>query len=232
MVKQEMRDAELLEAFQLHAKAIERMSWKNQDYEQFTEAQLPLLRSLAAVRLHLPKSKLRKALHPAKLALSPAEGQLLLEKIKGSISYAKRRLRDCGSGRFLPLPVAALLRVWTKPTKTKLGKVSGKKAILEKSAPTNIKGAVDKKAFVEKSAPTNNKGEVGDDKMVKDVETVEKCAVDAEKPTPTNIREIFGLGAKPPAPCVDLSACSSPEAEPIGAASTASAPASASQGGT
>ena len=52
-----------------------------------------------------------------------------------------------------------------------------------------------------------------------------------DKHAPSNIRKIFGLGPKAAAPCVDLSACSSPEPVPTHATTSTSASDSASPGG-
>ena len=107
-----LKGAHLAPAFQEHAKDIERMSWRHMDCEQFSASFLPLLKSLAKLSTRIRKSETRRAVATAKLNLTGPEAEELTNKVSGSISYAKRKLRDAGSGKFLPPAVQALLRIW------------------------------------------------------------------------------------------------------------------------
>ena len=89
------------------------MGWKNLDAEQFAETYLDFLKDLCKA-CTVRKSELRSSLRAAKMGLSPAECDLSANKVHESISYCRRRLRDRGSGIYLPQSCKALLKIWAK----------------------------------------------------------------------------------------------------------------------
>ena len=109
-----MEDAKFLSAFQENNKPLERMGWKNMDMSQFSQTFLPLLKSMAKVSCLMTKSKMRASLRLAKLQMTPCEEDLLLEKLKNTFTWIRRRLRDAGSGAHLPAEVRAIGRIWGK----------------------------------------------------------------------------------------------------------------------
>ena len=96
--------------FQNESTSIERLGWKNMGPEQFTESYLMLLKGLCRICQRPKNSSLREILAASKLAVSAAERELFVSKITTAISYSKRKGRDAGSGKFLPSPVASLLK--------------------------------------------------------------------------------------------------------------------------
>ena len=141
-------DSKLLNVFQENSKVIERLSWKNLDTQQFAQAQLPLLKGLAQASVSLPKSLLRTSIQHAKLTLSPSECELLLEKIKNTFQWCRKRLRDAGSGVHLPMEVRAVGRLWSK------GKLGSKKK--SQKAPKKKALSVEKKDLKEKAISVEN----------------------------------------------------------------------------
>ena len=128
MAKRSLHHAQLLQVLQDNAKAIERLGWKNNDCEEFAEGQLKMLKGFAALGYGVKKTALLAAIPHAKLAISSAEGDLLCEKIKNTFSYIKRKLRYCGSGKFLPSSCQQVLKVWSRygkqPKRIPKGKTS------------------------------------------------------------------------------------------------------------
>ena len=114
MAEKTMLEAKLVAVVQENAKMLERMSWRNMDYEEYAEAFLPFLKGLGKVSCNLTKAQISRALTVSKLALSSAETALLTEKTRGCISYIKKKIRDSGSGKFLPRACQALIRTWSK----------------------------------------------------------------------------------------------------------------------
>ena len=94
-----------------HARAIERLGWKGMDSDEFALAFLPLLKQLGRYTIKLNKTDVRKALAGAHLAVTVAEMDLYANKLCGTLSYIKRRLRDKGSGTRLPDHCKTLLKV-------------------------------------------------------------------------------------------------------------------------
>ena len=117
-----LEESKYLHVFQENSKLVERMAWKNMDVEQCSQLMLPLFKSLAKIAVYVKKSDLRCALKSAKLSLTNSEGELLLEKIKTTFTWVRRRLRDAGSGVYLPAEVKAIARVWGKGKGAKAGK--------------------------------------------------------------------------------------------------------------
>ena len=114
MSKEEVAEARRLQVFQKHVRVIERMAWRNLDFEQFAESHLDFMKDLCRASPQVRKSELRATMASAKLALTPAECALFVDKVKGSISYCRTRLRNKGSGKFLPPACRALARVWAR----------------------------------------------------------------------------------------------------------------------
>ena len=112
-------DYRLIQIFVEFAKPLERLGWRNNDCEQFANNQLPLLKSLSKASCSFKKTELRVAVQAAKLSISAAEGELLVGKIKDTVMYVRRRLRDMGSGKFLPYPCQALLKIWSRQSSQK-----------------------------------------------------------------------------------------------------------------
>ena len=73
-------DYRLIQVFVDFAKPLERLGWRNNDCEQFGHNQLPLLKALSKVSCSFKKSELRVAVQAAKLSISAAEGELLVQK--------------------------------------------------------------------------------------------------------------------------------------------------------
>ena len=115
--KRVAEDARLIACFQDHSKGLERLGWKHNDAQEFLDAQLGLLKSLVRVSLSLPKSRLKMLINGAKLSLESQEVVLLIEKIRGALSYAMERLRNAGSGKFLPASVLSLSKCWQNSMK-------------------------------------------------------------------------------------------------------------------
>ena len=88
------------------ATVIERCGWKNMDPEQFSEH--------TGRSTRISRSDLETAIQNQKMQLTAPEVALFVEKVANSFSYTKRKLRDAGSGRFLPPSVVALQRCWKK----------------------------------------------------------------------------------------------------------------------
>ena len=120
--KELLDDAALVHCFIEHNKSIERMQWKNNDAQEFCQGCLPLLKGLSKTSPNPPKSQLRKALQAAKLSISSSEAELLIEKIRSSMKWARAKLRNSGSGAFLPAEVKTLGKLWARvkvPSKKK-----------------------------------------------------------------------------------------------------------------
>ena len=64
--------------------------------------------------LSLPKSKLRQAITAAKLSISSSKAELLIEKNRKSMRWARAKLRNSGSGVFLPAEVKTLGKLWAR----------------------------------------------------------------------------------------------------------------------
>ena len=105
-------DSEYIQIFQEHNKSLSRMAWKNMDCEEFNEGFLGLLKSLAKVTKKIRKSDLKRSLQRAKLNLTAAEGDLLVTKLFGSISFTRKKLRDAGSGKRLPPSCQTIRNIW------------------------------------------------------------------------------------------------------------------------
>ena len=89
------------------------------DPEEFAQSYVNVLKSVCKVAPCVKKSELLRAIKAAKLSLSAAEAQLFSQKFKGAITFARKRLRDAGSGIHLPSSVKALMRVWARHGKEK-----------------------------------------------------------------------------------------------------------------
>ena len=105
-------DPRLVQVFYDNHAMLERMGWRNMNYEEFSEGYLQVMKALGKVTQAPKKSDLRAALALSKIRLASAEVELLVEKIKGTYTYVKRKGRDSGSGARLPPACRALLRVW------------------------------------------------------------------------------------------------------------------------
>ena len=79
--------------------------------EEFVESNIGLLKQIGRHTLRLNKSSVRKSLARGHLQLSVAEIDFFADKLTNAISYVKRRLRDQGSGKYLPGPCRSLLKV-------------------------------------------------------------------------------------------------------------------------
>ena len=110
-------DCQVLHLFQEHAKTIERLGWKHMDAEEFGQYFINLLKGLGKISDRLRKSEVKVILAEGKFKLSPSEIHLFADKVASTVRYCKQRLRDCGSGRFLPQPCLALGKIWSR-TKT------------------------------------------------------------------------------------------------------------------
>ena len=106
----------LVHCFQDYTKVIERLGWKNMDSQEFAQAHLPLLKALAKIGGSLAKSALRKGVQGARFTLTYPEADLLVEKLHGTFRWCRRRLRDAGSGVYLPGEIKAIARAWGKVT--------------------------------------------------------------------------------------------------------------------
>ena len=114
-----------------HAKAIERLSWKTQDVQECLEGHMPLFRALASHTIKLNRVEVRKACANAHLALSPSEIYTFSEKLVSVVKWVKTRLRDRGSGKYLPQCVINIEKIWRqqhrKATEEEKEKKSGGK---------------------------------------------------------------------------------------------------------
>ena len=117
--KADVRHCQLLQVFQDHRTQLERMTWKHMDPEELAGAFLGLMKSLAKVSYELPKASLRAAVKATRMAMTPAEQELLALKLRSSFTWVRKRLRDAGSGKFLPSQVVAIARVWKGTGKEK-----------------------------------------------------------------------------------------------------------------
>ena len=120
---------ELQALLQEHSKTVERMGWKATDHEEFCEHMLAFLKPLCRLTVRINKSDMRKACARAHLSLTPTEIDLFASKVNDSIKWAKRRLRDMGSGARLPGCVKILNRAWReheRKTKEKMKEESQK----------------------------------------------------------------------------------------------------------
>ena len=104
--------AEAQSIFARHSKSLERMSWKSMDLEEFSEGYLKLLQDLGRQSIKVNRVELRRALSKAHLSLTPSEIRSLADKIVGTITFIKDKLRNAGSGKFLPHPVSSMLKIW------------------------------------------------------------------------------------------------------------------------
>ena len=155
----DVHQARLVQVIEENSKSLERMGWKNMDYEEYTDGFLSFLKGLGRVApQNSQKSDFLAALAAAKLSLTAAEAALLAEKTKGAISYARKRARDAGSGKFLPSSIQALLRVWSRNEKVTKTKALDNKARAPLAPPpgqpTSSMGIRDVFALGEKQKPT------------------------------------------------------------------------------
>ena len=79
--------------------------------EEFVDTYIGMLKLIGKHTLKLNKSDVRKALARGHIALTPADMDHYSQKLCHSISYVKRRLRQQGSGKYLPSGCRALLKV-------------------------------------------------------------------------------------------------------------------------
>ena len=114
MVKKEKVDMQILQILNDNCKAIERLGWKHLDSEQFSSFFLKMLKSLAQLTPRVTKGILKKNLSAAKLNISEAEAAHLADKVKNAYTYVREKIRNSGSGRYLPMPCRALLNIWCK----------------------------------------------------------------------------------------------------------------------
>ena len=98
-------------------KLVERLAWKSMSPLEFGESMLEMMKSLAKQSVRLNFQEFRSALSKTKVAITCDEADLLIEKVKVCIKVVKQRLRDCGSGKFLPPIAVALNRIWKKHEK-------------------------------------------------------------------------------------------------------------------
>ena len=126
MSHQEVLQARRTQVLQNHSRAIERLNWKNLDAELFAETHLELLKGLLTISPQVNKSDLRMCLSAGKFSLTSSEIDLFATKVRDCIKYIRRRLRDMGSGKFLPQSCRAVLKVWTKQMPKHKPKASAK----------------------------------------------------------------------------------------------------------
>ena len=103
---------ELRHILATNAKAIERLSWKSQDFEECLEGYMPMFKALCRHSIKFNRTMLRRGCANAHLGLTPNEVDTFSEKVVAVIKYVKRRLRDRGSGKFLPGCVIAIEKIW------------------------------------------------------------------------------------------------------------------------
>ena len=123
-----------MHCFQDHTKVIERLGWKNMDSQEFAQAHLSLLKGLAKTGGSLAKSALRKGIQGARFTLTAPEADLLVEKLHGTLSWCRRRLRDAGSGVYLPGEIKTIARAWGKLSSTSKTSKKATKKDPEKAA--------------------------------------------------------------------------------------------------
>ena len=114
--KEDVIECQLKQLFVIHAKSIERLAWKNMDADQFVEAHLVMLKALLKITTSPLKSQMSVILDQVAFNLSSAEALLFAEKVKGAVSYCRKKSRDAGSGKFMPAPVQALAKLLKKPS--------------------------------------------------------------------------------------------------------------------
>ena len=141
------------------------------DPSEFADSFFELCKAIALCTVRLNKAKLRSGISGAKLGLSVAEVDLLAEKICTCFEWAKRKLRDSGSGSRLPPSVRGLRRTWKKHCKTQQK---------EKETKDNPKKMEEK----------HDEAETMEEKH-DEAETMEEA--ESEK---KDIRDVFGLGPK------------------------------------
>ena len=222
MPPKQVCDARLVQVVMEHAKCLERMAWKNMDAEEFAEAYIGLLKSLAKASPQVRKSEFRRAVGAARLSLSAAETDLLATKVKGSTSYARKRLRDAGSGKFLPRPVAALLKIWSRqglPRLQKREKLMPAKDLVDKDLVGPDKGLV---VATDLDAPDKDLAVPAKDAPDKDLDVAEVPAKFVAAPK-KNLRAILGLAPKPAAQSILVDLSSDDGAIPSSSRPTASA---------
>ena len=100
-----------------HAKTFERMSWKAMDPLEFAEAHLEFMKSLAKYSVRINKHEFGSAVRKSKIKLTSSEVALLSEKVASCIHWLKQKLRDAGSGKFLPAPCLAIQKAWRRHEK-------------------------------------------------------------------------------------------------------------------
>ena len=217
-----------VQVFKDFAKPIERLGWKNQDSEQFCEKQLQLLKSLAKATTKLTKSFMRMTLLAAKLGISNAEADLFVEKIKGAVQYIRRRIRDSGSGKFLPAACQALLKIWSRQF-TKVGK-SKKKAVKDMKLETEEKpqslrdifglGKKQKPTCLDLVSPTPKSEDHcnDDDDDDDDIENISDATSSTSAPKPS------GATSSTAAPKTSAPTSSTAAPKPSGPTSSTSAP--------
>ena len=108
-----------LQVFQQHGKTIERLGWKHMDPEEFATCFLQMLKGLGQISDRVRKSELKVIVQDGKFRLSSSEIHLFAEKVASTIKFCKQKLRDSGSGKFLPAPCVALRKIWSR---TRIGK--------------------------------------------------------------------------------------------------------------
>ena len=111
-------DARIIPLSKENSKQLERMGWQNMSPQEFSDTHLGILKGLARVLVSIPKSQLRYCIKESNLTLEVQERELLVEKIRSAMSWCKDKLRNAGSGKFLPGPCKALSRA-LKPAKRK-----------------------------------------------------------------------------------------------------------------
>ena len=126
-VGQAVPDCRLVHVLQDHRTSLERLGWKNMDPEEFGLAFINLMKELGKVATQVTKVSLRIALRASRLALTAAEGDLLSSKIRSTQTWVRKKLRDAGSGKFLPRQVVAIAKVWRGPGKERKNKKEKKK---------------------------------------------------------------------------------------------------------
>ena len=148
-------------------KALERMTWKSMDLLEFAESYSNLFKSLGKYTVRLNKVSFGTAVRLCKTQLSPSEIDTLTHKVLATITHIKQRLRDAGSGKFLPPVVVAMEKVWRK----------------HESRPKKVKHVA---KGAKEEAKEKKKGEDG----------IRSVGAKEEKKGEDDIRSVFGLPQK------------------------------------
>ena len=112
-------NAQLVQIFRENEKCIERLGWKNYDSEEFAQGMWKMVKSLANIGNRFKKMDLLQALNVTKLSITSAEADLFSQKICNCFTYMKTKLRDAGSGKFLPMPCQQIRKMWSRQPKGK-----------------------------------------------------------------------------------------------------------------